>query len=133
MNEKEIKIKFVSDWLGNFQQVMKLPSVRLYAMEFPIKHGKEEYRVDILLEEDEFPIPMDNQLFVLEFKKDKIFHSALDQLNLYCETVGKKLYRKKEVIGMLAAPEFSTWEQQEAERQGRKCLQYDLNGNMRIL
>jgi len=131
LKEKDIKWMFVLEWLGNFEKLINSP-IRLYSMEFPVIYGKEEYSADILLEVPD-TIPMDNQLYVLEFKRNKILHSALDQLNLYCSVIGKKLYRKKEVIGILAAPDFSDWEAEECKRQKRFCLQYNLNGSMRFL
>ena len=133
MTEWEIKRKFASENLEEFKNIFNLDSISLYALEFPIVFGKENYKIDMLLEEPISKIPMENQLFVLEFKKDKIFHSALDQLNLYCTAVVKKLYRKKEAVGILAAPYFSDWEIQECKRQDRFCLQYDLQGKMRLL
>lgn len=132
MNERSIVKEFAEHWFDNFKSITS-PLMRVYCFEYPITHGNENYRADILLEEETSTIPMENQLYIIEFKKNKILHSALDQLNLYVSTITQRLYRKKEAIGILAAPDFSKWEVEECERSGRLCLQYNLKGSMRFI
>ena len=91
MIEKDIKLKFVLDWLNDFKKLLKIDNLRLYSMEFPVTTPDGTKFVDIILEIMKYDSPMDNILIVLEFKKDKIDIGVVDQVLRYSTYVKKQL------------------------------------------
>ncbi len=124
-DEKKLKDDFY-DMVPTFGKMIGYDKLRVYCMEFPTRSGDKTLFADMVLENESHECPMDNDLFVLEFKDKEILHSALDQLNLYCDIIPKQLYRKGAVIGVLVSSKgFSEWELSEAKKQGRLCVLFD--------
>lgn len=112
--------------ISKFSRLVGKDSLRIYAFEFPTRHGDKTFYADVVLEEDKGGSPMANDMYVLEFKDKEIIHSALDQLNLYCDTIPKQLYRKGAVTGVLVSSVgFSEWEVGQAKKEGRLCVLFD--------
>lgn len=126
MDEKALKKSFIDNGIELFGNIIGRKNIRLYAIEFPTKSGEQTFFADIVLEDDVNKHAQKNDMFILEFKDDIILHSALDQLNLYCDAIPKQLYRSGLVIGILVSSKgFSDWELKEAKKQGRLCALYD--------
>lgn len=135
MSEKEIKLEFINQ-LKKFKETIKRPNVRLYAYELPCRielHKKEKYADVVLINEDTSKTFYEMQMFVIEFKKDKIEYGPIDQLNMYVNYVHKKFYRKNPTIGILVAPQFSNHEIQQCKKYGYHALQLDNQFNMRFI
>lgn len=131
-DEKKLKEDFY-DLVPDFGKMLGCDSMLVYCMEFPTHTGDKTLYADMLLENDIHDCPMDNDLFILEFKDKEILHSALDQLNLYCDIVPKQLYRKGLTTGILVSSKgFSEWELVEAKKQGRLCVLFD-GQNIRLV
>lgn len=133
MTEKEIKLKFVNDYLNDFEKLLKVKNLRLYALEFPIKTTDGIKYADIVLEIKENESPMNNKIIILEWKKGLIDTGVVDQVLRYSEYVRKQLYRKKRASSFICGEEFSKWERNIAKENKVFCLQYDSNWNLRIV
>ena len=133
MKEKEIQNKFIADWEDNLRDLLKLKDLRLYAIELNIKTDDGVKRADLVYEIDKHDCPMDNPMFVVELKKDKIDVGVCEQVSRYAHFLKLQLYRKSIVKSVIAAPSFSNWELKTCKEQGIYPLQFDLAGNMRLL
>ena len=133
MLEKDIKKKFVEEWLGTFQNLLGVKNLRLYSTEFPVRTPDGTKYADIVLEIDNHEIWSNNILIVMEWKKDKIDTGVVEQVLRYSSYIGKQLYRKKEVLSFIAGPDFSNWELKMCKEHNVHPLQFDLRGNMEIL
>lgn len=123
MNENEYRLSFIKNF-EQFKEKLNHNELRVYGIEFPLRTSRN--RVDLVIENTE-----NKNLMILEFKRDKIDHSAIDQVKSYKEETRKQLYRKKSVCG-LVAPDFSEWTIEEAKKQKMLLVQFD-GKNMRIL
>lgn len=134
MTEKDIKIKFVKEYLDKFKELIRVPNIRLYSMEFPVYTTDGIKYADIILETKyEDRSPMENPLMVLEFKKDKIDVGVCEQVDRYGQFIQRQLYRKTHVSRFIAGPDFSDYEKDLAKEMGIFCLQFDLRGNIRLV
>jgi len=112
--------------ISRFGSLVGCNSLRIYAFEFPTHHSDKTFYADVVLENDIGGPSMNNDMFILEFKDHEILHSALDQLNLYCDVIPKQLYRKGKTTGVLVSSVgFSDWERNEAKKEGRLCALFD--------
>lgn len=127
MDEKKLKQDFMeSENVKKFGSLIGTGPLRIYAFEFPTRCKDKTFYADIVLENDTESSPMFNDLYILEFKDHEIVHSALDQLNLYCDTIPKQLYRRGKVMGVLVSSVgFSNWEMGQAKKEGRLCVLFD--------
>ena len=111
MTEKSIKEKFMTEHIPFFAKLIKVNpnKLRLYAFEFPVKTAKDGIKkADILLEVDEGGSPMENKMFVLEFKSKKVdYQSAVAQVLRYSDIIQKQLYRKLRVTPFVVAKGYS--------------------------
>jgi RecB family endonuclease NucS len=60
----------------------------------------------------------------LEFKRKKIDLGVVEQLDRYCLALQEKWYLKTPPIGIIVAPDFSSYELSFATDHGYKCLSY---------
>lgn len=134
MDEKKLKQDFMeNENVKKFGTLVGCGSLRIYAFEFPTRCNDKTFYADVVLENDTESSPMLNDLYILEFKDHEIVHSALDQLNLYCDIIPKQLYRRGKVTGVLVSSKgFSDWEREEAKKEGRLCALFD-GQNLAIL
>lgn len=133
MNEKEIKHKFVTEYFDNFKKILNSPKLRLYAIELPIQTNDFKGYSDIVLINENKERFYDQQMMVLEFKKEKINYGPIDQLHLYTQTIHKKFYRRNKTIGILVAPRFSKHEIEQCKSYGYHALMLDENFNMKFI
>ena len=133
MLEKDIKKRFVEEWLNIFQNLLEIKNLRLYSMEFPVRTPDGTKFADIVLEIDSHKVWADNILIVMEWKKDKVDFGTVEQVLRYSSYIGKQLYRKKEVLSFIAGPDFSDWELKMCKEHNIHPLQFDLRGNMQLL
>lgn len=127
MNEKEVKLLFAEKYLERFPALFGAP-VRLYALELPIRTADGEKYADMVLEDE-----TKGQLYVLEWKVGLVDCGVCEQVMRYSGFVGGQLYRQPTPMSFLVGQEFSKWELQVARENGVGCIQYDMNGNLRIV
>lgn len=132
MTEKRIKAKFMSEHIPLFAKLTGVDTekLRLYAFEFPVKTEKDGKKfADILLEIDEGGSPMENKMFVLEFKSKKVdYQSAVAQVLRYSDIVQKQLYRKLRVTPFVIAKGYSDAELKLAKENKVIPVLYDHKG-----
>lgn len=134
MTEKDIKINFAENLLDTFKDLLKVPNLRLYSMEFPVRTNDGKKYADMVLEIIyEGRNHHDNPLIVIEFKKNKIDIGAVEQVLRYSKFIQLQLYRTRRVTRFIAGPDFSDFELQMAKESEVHCLQFDLRGNLRII
>lgn len=133
MNEKDLQYKFGSEWIDTFKYTIGAKNLRLYALELPIRTEDGEKYADLVYEIPQYSIPMKNKMIVVELKKDVIDTGVVDQVLRYSTFIKKQLYRKQKITSFIAGPNFSNWEISVCRDQGVFALQYDLQGNMRVL
>ena len=131
MTETRIKNKFMDAHIPHFAELIDAPpeKLRIYAFEFPVRTNKDGVKkADILLEIDEGS-PMDNKMFVLEFKSKKVdYQSAVAQVLRYSDVIQKQLYRKKRVTPFVVATGFSEAELKLAKENKVIPVLYDHKG-----
>ena len=134
MTEKEIKMEFIENHLNTFKNIVKRDTIRVYAIELPLDIGENKKFADIvLINEDPSKSFNEMQMFVLEFKKNKIEYGPIDQLHMYVDFIHKRFYRKNPTVGILIAPKFSAHEISQCKKYGYHALQLDNHFNMRFL
>ncbi len=134
--EKDIKKIFYSSHIPSFERLIESHNLRLYAIELPVITSEDGTKyADIVLEVDDVRYSKDNELMVLEFKKDKVDHqSAVAQVLRYADVIQKQLYRRKKVRPFVIAPLYSEHEIKLANAHNVTCVQYDyLNGTFKIM
>jgi hypothetical protein len=126
MTEKEIKLQF-TDHLKEFQELMGYKdNVRLYAMEMPVYTTDGTKYVDMLLEVEETETPMLNKLIVMEWKKGFIDLGAVEQCERYARTIQGQLYRKQDVVKIIASVGgLSMFELNMCREHNFHALRYD--------
>ena len=132
MIEKEIKHKFMTEYLEDFKKLLKSPEIRLYAFELPLDIEGKKFADIVLINENKENF-YEQQMIVLEFKKDKISYGPIDQLHMYVENIHKKFYRKNKTIGILVAPNISSYEVKQCKSYGYHAMLLDKRFNMKIL
>lgn len=132
MTEKEIKIHFARQLIPIFGSLIN-KNLRLYSLEFPVRTNDGVKYADMIVEVDEHKTPMNNKMFVLEFKKNKVDYGTVEQVLRYGIFIQKQLYRKKKVTSFIVGPEFSNWEIKMCKDNKVFPLQLDENDNMRLL
>lgn len=133
MLEYDIKYKFVDEWHNILQKTLNLKNLRLYAIELDVFTDDGRKKADLVYEVNIDKIPMNNPMFVLELKKDKIDVGVCEQVKRYSHFIERQLYRRKPVQCIIAGPSFSNWELDTCKEQKIHALQYDLTGNMRLV
>lgn len=134
ISEKDIKINFINNSLNTFKNLLKVPNLRLYSMEFPVRTKDGIKYADIILEIIyEGRKNIDNPLIVIEFKRDKIDLGVVEQVLRYSKFIQLQLYRTKRVTRFIAGPSFSKFELDMAKDNEVHCLQFDLKGNLQIV
>jgi len=104
MREKELKNNFIIE-IPLLEEFFN-DKIRLYNIEFPVRTDDGKRFVDMILIGKE-------KLYIIEFKSKKIDYGAVEQLRRYMSFVDKQLYRETKSIGLVIAPEFSKFEEQE--------------------
>jgi len=132
MLEKDI-VKTFCENLSGINSALDIDS-RIYSIEMPIKTLDGVKYSDVVLEVLDDSGFRDKQLYVLEFKKDKIdYHSVISQVKRYSHFIIKQLYKTKPAVSVIVAPDFSRWELRSAKLEGVTCLQFDTAFNIRKL
>ena len=99
----------------------------------PVKSGDDKGRIDLLLEQRHSMSAPSDKVLILEFKRSKIRHSAVDQLNFYFNFIKNKWHMpERDLMGVIVAPDFSQYEIEQSKEKGFKCLQFDSNMNFRL-
>lgn len=132
MLEKDIQLKFAQEWGNILSNTLQLKNLRLYALEFPVRTLDGIKRADLVYEVDN-KTPMDNSMFVIELKKDKIDVGVCEQVNRYAHYIQLQLYRNRPVKAIIAGPDFSDWEIKTCISQGVHALRFDNKGNMKLV
>jgi hypothetical protein len=132
MKEKEIRNTLITDWFNNLKSLFG-EDLRLYGLEFPVRTIDGVKYADLIFEKETDNISMNNPMFVLELKRNKIDVGVADQVRRYSIFTQLQLYRNKKVGSVIAGQSFSNWELQICQDNNVLPLQYDLKGNMRIL
>lgn len=132
MTEKEIKHKFMAEHLEDFKQLIKSPRLRLYAFELLLDIEGKKYADIVLINENKEHF-YEQQMIVLEFKKDKISYGPIDQLHMYVNDIHKKFYRKNKTVGILVAPKISNYEVEQCKSYGYHAMLLDEKFNMKFL
>jgi len=132
MNEAEVKEKFINDWSDTLKDLLG-ESLRLYCIEFPVRTNDGKKYADLVYELDENSIPMKNKMMIVELKRGMIDTGAVEQVLRYSHFTKLQLYRKQKITSFIAGTGFSDWEIKMCRDNKVFPLQFDYNGNMRIL
>jgi len=132
MNEAEVKEKFINDWSDTLKDLLG-ESLRLYCIEFPVRTNDGQKYADLVYELDENSIPMKNKMMIVELKRGMIDTGAVEQVLRYSHFTKLQLYRKQKITSFIAGTGFSDWEIKMCRDNKVFPLQFDYNGNMRIL
>lgn len=119
--------------LDDFKTLLKSPKLRVYAFEFPLEIDGTTKFADVILINENKEKFREQQMIVMEFKKNKISYGPIDQLHMYVNNIHNKLYRKNKTIGILVAPEFSNYEIEQCKKYGYHALLLDSKFNMKFL
>ena len=132
--EKEIIEEFTrKENLDKLVVLFQLNSLKVICTEMPVKSGQDKGRIDLLLEQRESQYTRSDKILILEFKRSKVRHSAVDQLNFYVNFIKNKWYMpESDLMGVIVAPDFSQYEIDQSKIKGFKCLQFDSNMNFRL-
>lgn len=133
MTEKDIKHLFMTEYLDKFKEMLKSPKIRLYAFELPIEIEGTNKFADIVLINENKESFYEQQILILEFKKNKISYGPIDQLHMYVDNIHKRFYRRNKTIGILVAPEFSKHEIEQCKKYGYHALLLDNKFNMKFI
>lgn len=132
--EKDMIKIFLEKCIDRFKNILNAEEIRVYSLEFPVEYLGQKGKIDLILEivKDKNLYNKENPLLVIEFKKSKIRYGPVDQLNFYMKDISKRLYRSN-VIGFIAAPDFSYHEIEEAKKNNFKCIRFDIKGNVQLI